>query len=70
MTIYQLLRTYLEAMFGNVYDRARTDERGMTAEAIIVTAAAIVGCLAVTLILWQKLKAGANNVTVPSPAAP
>ena len=70
MSQFQMLRTYFEVLFGDVVDRARSDERGMTAEAIIVTAAALLGALAVTVVLWQKLKGGAENVQVPSPAAP
>ena len=70
MNEYLLLRTYLEVVFGDVIDRARRDERGVTAEAIVIMAASLVGALVVAGILWSKLKGGAENVNVPTPAAP
>jgi len=70
MNEYLLLRTYLEVVFGDVIDRARRDERGVTAEQIVIMAASLVGALAVAGILWSKLKGGAEGVNVPTPAAP
>jgi hypothetical protein len=70
MSNYHLLRSYLEVIFGQVVDRARTDERGVTAEAIVIMGAALLGAAAVTVILWSKLKGGAEGVEVPAPAAP
>jgi hypothetical protein len=70
MSEYLMLRTYLEVVLGNVVERGRRDERGVTAEAIVIMAASLVGALVVAGILWAKLKGGAENVNVPTPAAP
>ena len=70
MSEYQMLRTYLEMMFGNVIHRAVRDERGVTAETIVIMGASLLGAAAVAVVLWGKLKGGAENVNVPAPAAP
>ena len=70
MSDYQMLRTYLEVVFGDVVDRARHDERGVTAEAIVIMGAACSAPPRWPSILWAKLKGGAESVNVPAPAAP
>jgi hypothetical protein len=70
MSEYQMLRTYLEVLFGDVIGRARRDERGATAEVIVLMGAGLLGAAAVAVILWGKLRSGAQDVNVPAPAAP
>ena len=67
MTQYQLVVTYLTALAG----RFRDDERGShVAEWIVGVGIALVATAVVATILWNKLKGGAENVSVPAPAAP
>lgn len=66
MTEYQIFFTYLSGMFG----RFRDDERGDMAQTLVITGVSLVAAAVVVAILWSKLKNGANDVTVPSPAAP
>ena len=70
MSDYQMLRTYLEVLFGDVLGRTHRDERGSTAEVIVLMGAGLLGAAAVAFILWGKLKSGAEGVDVPAPAAP
>ena len=66
MTTYDLYFTYLTALFG----RFRDDDRGQSAEWVVITGVAIVAAVVVAGIIWAKVKSGADNVTVPSPQAP
>ena len=67
MSDYQVLVTYLTALFG----RLRHDERGSaTAQEIVIIGAAILGAVAIAAILWAKLRGGAESVDVPAPAGP
>jgi Flp pilus assembly pilin Flp len=67
MSDYEMVVSYLTAMFG----RFRTDEDGGgMAEYIVITGIALVAAVVVGGILWSKLKGGAEQVNVPSPAAP
>ena len=66
MSQQELLVTYLTALVG----RFRDDDRGDMAQTIVITGVSLVAAAAVALLLWSKLKSGANNVEVPAPAAP
>lgn len=67
MSQYEVVFSYLTALFG----RFRDDEDGAgAAEYIVLTGVALVAAAVVAGILWAKLKGGAENVNVPSPAAP
>jgi hypothetical protein len=66
MSQHELFVTYFTALFG----RFRDDERGDMAQTIVITGVSLVAAAAVALLLWSKLKSGANNVEVPAPAAP
>ncbi len=67
MSEYQLVVTYLFALVG----RFRDDYRGSgVAQEIVLIGVALVATAAVAALLWGKLKGGAENVNVPSPAAP
>ena len=70
MSTYELMRSYLDVLFGPLLERVRRDERGMTAEVVVLIGLALLGALAVGGILWAKLKGGAESVEVPAPAAP
>jgi len=70
MSTYELTRTYLEVLFGPLMERVRRDERGLTAETIVLIAISLLGAAVVGGILWSKLKGGAEQVQVPAPAAP
>jgi hypothetical protein len=66
MSQYQLTQVYLQALFGNLLDRLRGDERGAaTAEQIVLIGAAVVGAGIVATIIWQKMQAGANSIPTP-----
>ena len=66
MSEYQMLRTYLEMVFGNVIDRAVRDERGVTAEAIVIMGASLLGAAAVAVVLWGKLEGWRRERQRPS----
>ena len=66
MTQYQMIVGYLTALTG----RFRDDERGQTAEWIVLVGFALVATAVVAGILWSKLKEGAGGVDVPAPQAP
>lgn len=71
MTEYQLMTVYLETLFGRVFDRVRTDERGAgTAEYLVLTLFGLAIAAAIAGVLWAKLRTGANNTDVPQPQAP
>lgn len=64
----ELVEVYLRCLFGRLADRAIEDERGSaTAEQIVMIAAACVGAAAVAVIIWQKMRDGANSVQTPAP---
>lgn len=67
MSEYEMLFTYLSAMFGRFRD---DDDGAIAAEYIVLVGLAIVAAVVVGGVLWSKLKTGANNTDVPSPAAP
>ena len=55
----------------DAFGRFRDDEDGaIAAEYIVLVGLAIVAAVVVGGVLWSKLKTGANDTTVPSPAAP
>ena len=66
MSEHEMLFTYLSAMVR----RFRDDEDGFAGEYIVLVGVALVAAVVVGGILWAKLKSGADNVNVPSPAAP
>ena len=66
MSEYEMLFTYLSAVFG----RFRDDEDGFAGEYIVLVGVALVAAVVVGGILWAKLKSGAESTNVPSPAAP
>jgi len=66
MSEHELLVGYLTALLG----RFRDDERGDMAQTIVITGVSLVAAGVVVLILWSKLKGGAEGVEVPSPQAP
>ena len=67
MSEFQLVFTYLSALVG----RLRNDDRGSaTAQDLVMIGVALVAAAVVAGVLWGKLKGGAENVNVPSPAAP
>lgn len=70
MTQLDLMWITIDAYFGRFARRVVRDERGMTAEYIVVTGIALVSAAVVAGILWVKLRDGANDVEVPAPAAP
>lgn len=61
---YKLLYTWLAA----TARRLRDDERGSaTAQEIVLIAAAIIGAAAVGVIIWSRLRSGAEQIQVPAP---
>lgn len=63
-----VIQQYLRCRFGRFADRVIEDERGSaTAEQIVMIAAAAVGAAAVGVIIWQKMRDGANQIQTPSP---
>jgi hypothetical protein len=67
MNQYEIIIGYLAALTG----RFRDDERGLgVAETIVLTGFALVATAAIAIVLWTKLKGGANDINVPSPQAP
>jgi hypothetical protein len=73
---YEQMQTYLEALAFRMLpvsdepSNGLGDDRGLTMEQIVITGAAALGAAAVCVVLWVKLKGGAENVTVPAPQAP
>jgi hypothetical protein len=62
--IQQYFRSLLSVLAGHVVD----DERGSaTAEQIVMIAAAVVGAIAVSVVIWQKMQDGADSVQTPAP---
>jgi hypothetical protein len=73
MHMMEMEMDYAKAWVGTKLglDRDLTDnDDGYTMEQIVLMSLAGLGALAIGAVLWAKLKAGANNVTVPPPAAP
>ena len=46
------------------------DDAGMTTETIVIMGVSLLGAAAISVILWGKLKGGANAVIVPPATAP
>lgn len=68
MSQLQLTRAYFAAMLTALLGRMTDDERGAaTAEVIVLIGAAVIGAAAVGVIIWNKMKAGANSIPTPSP---
>lgn len=68
MTHYDMLRSYTEAWSARMARRVTTDERGAaSAEQIVLIGAAVVGAGAVGVIIWTKMREGANNIQTPAP---
>jgi hypothetical protein len=62
--IQQYISSLLSVLAGRVVD----DERGSaTAEQIVMIAAAVVGAIAVSVVIWQKMQDGADSVQTPTP---
>ena len=62
--IQQYIRSFVSILTARVVD----DERGSaTAEQIVMIAAAVVGAIAVSVVIWQKMQDGANSVQTPTP---
>jgi Flp pilus assembly pilin Flp len=67
MSDYEMITIYLHALFG----RFRDDEGGAIAgEYIVMVGVGLVAAAAIAVVLWTKLRNGADNVEVPAPAAP
>ena len=59
---------YLEARAARLVRRVRDDEDGSaTAEQIVMIGAAVLGAAAVGLIIWNKMKSGAESIQTPAP---
>lgn len=71
MSEYLIFRTYFEVLRSRLGD-VRKDERGMSELGVqlVILGAALLGTAAIVTILWNKLKAGAEGIDVPAPAAP
>ena len=67
MSDSEMVVTYLTALIGRF---RRDDEGAIAAEYIVITGVALVAVATVALVLWAKLKGGAEDVVVPSPQAP
>ena len=62
--IQQYIRSFVSIVAGRLVD----DERGSaTAEQIVMIAAAVVGAIAVSVVIWQKMRDGADSVQTPTP---
>jgi hypothetical protein len=71
MSDYEIMTVWLRALIEPLAGRVRDDDRGMgTSEFLLLTGAALAAALVIAGILWAKLRAGANNTTVPTPGAP
>ena len=69
MTEYELVVSYLCAVIGRF--RHEDEDRGSgTAQELVMVGIALVAAAVVAGVLWSKLKGGAENVSVPTPAAP
>lgn len=67
MTQFTMTQRYIEGRASRLVRRAREDDRGSaTAEQIVMIGAAVVGAVAVGVIIWQKMRDGANSVQTPS----
>lgn len=71
MSDYEIMAVWLRALVEPIAGRVRTDDRGMgTSEFLVLTAAALAAAGVIALILWRKLKDGANDTNVQTPSAP
>ena len=67
MSIYEMVVTYLTAMFGRFRD---DEDGGGAAEYIVIVGISVLAAAVIGGIIWTKLRNGANDVDVPTPAAP
>ena len=68
MNQFTMTHRYVEARLAGLAHRVRDDDAGSaTAEQIVMIAAAVIGAAAVGVIIWQKMRDGANNVQTPAP---
>ena len=68
MNSFTMTQRYVEARAARLVRRTRDDDRGSaTAEQIVMIGAAVVGAVAVGVIIWQKMQDGANNIQTPAP---
>jgi hypothetical protein len=68
MNAFSTTQRYVEARAARLLRRAREDERGSaTAEQIVMIGAAVIGAVAVGVIIWQKMQDGANSIQTPAP---
>ena len=65
--IFEANRSYVAARAWHVLRRFGVDDRGYTAEQIVLTGAAVVGAAIVAGIIWAKMQDGANSIQTPSP---
>ena len=67
MTYSTMTRHYAEARAARLLRRVSDDDRGSaTAEQIVMIGAAVVGAIAIGVIIWQKMTDGANSVQTPT----
>jgi len=68
MNQYMMTSRYLEARARRFVRRAGDDDRGAaTAEQIVMIGAAVIGAAAVGVIIWNKMKSGAESIQTPAP---
>jgi hypothetical protein len=68
MNQFEASSRYVEARTLEVIRRVRDDERGSaTAEQIVMIGAAVIGAAAVGVIIWNKMRSGAESIQTPSP---
>lgn len=61
-------RLYVEARAHHLVGRVVADDRGSaTAEQIVMIGAAVIGAIAIGVIIWQKMTDGANSIQTPAP---
>lgn len=65
--IFEANRSYVAARASRLLRRFGADDRGMTAEQIVLTGAAVIGAAVVAGIIWAKMQDGANSIQTPSP---
>lgn len=65
--IFEANRSYLAARTSKALRRFGVDDRGMTAEQIVLTGAAVIGAGIVAAIIWTKMQDGANSIQTPAP---
>ena len=68
MNQFEVSSRYVEARAAKLVRRVRDDDRGAaTAEQIVMIGAAVIGAAAVGVIIWNKMRSGAESIQTPSP---